>query len=424
MAVEGSSAVYWGGTVSYNTKKGLPFLMNDAQLQRRLLDNPLTRGTWESEAELYVRTKLQATAEIATAFLEAAGTDYAIAEGGAAGPTFRQEGLTSGFSALTIARWGRDGAAEIASQALVNSKTADREGNMELFAASAAEELLRVMDEEDEEASGSFIFYPPDPVPSPVIRISPSSFPTVGGATTTTAERPAEGEGELLDRCVLLRDDAEAVAALRASEDARFVVVVDGGAEILTASSSEGRSSGSSGGSSSSAGNGGGALSLALLPAAAAEALLADGASLGDTTFLGKFRGAPLFMVDAPKEVVEAAEEKEKENAPSSSSCTTTTTTTTRVNTRTHAPLLPLAENRVALAAAALATWHRRAKHCTHCGTAVAVKSSGHMLKCGGCGAVSFPRQDPAVIAVVGSRDGRKVLLARSPRRKATPTYT
>jgi nicotinamide-nucleotide amidase len=193
MAVEGSSAVYWGGTVSYNTKKGLPFLMNDAQLQRRLLDNPLTRGTWESEAELYVRTKLQATAEIATAFLEAAGTDYAIAEGGAAGPTFRQEGLTSGFSALTIARWGRDGAAEIASQALVNSKTADREGNMELFAASAAEELLRVMDEEDEEASGSFIFYPPDPVPSPVIRISPSSFPTVGGATTTTAERPAEG---------------------------------------------------------------------------------------------------------------------------------------------------------------------------------------------------------------------------------------
>ena len=42
--------------------------------------------------------------------------------------------------------------------------------------------------------------------------------------------------------------------------------------------------------------------------------------------------------------------------------------------------------------------------------------AAGHVRQCQACGALSFPRQDPAIIVTVQSADGKSLLLARSSR--------
>ena len=69
--------------------------------------------------------------------------------------------------------------------------------------------------------------------------------------------------------------------------------------------------------------------------------------------------------------------------------------------------------------ARALIYWHRRHRHCGDCGSPNAILQGGHMLECtnGACRARTFPRTDPAVIALVEFVDGAEpcCLLGRSP---------
>ena len=182
MGVEGSSAVYYGGTVAYNTRRCKPLLLDDDALHASLVEPAIApKANAESAGDYYKRTKAHWTARTAVAYCEAMGTDYAVAEGGAAGPTFRPDGLDRGFSALAVAARDGDGGVGVVRTALVESPHAKRGANMELFATAAARELL--------------------------------------GAVTA---------GEGLDRKVELRTDGAAVDARRASGDARFVVCARG----------------------------------------------------------------------------------------------------------------------------------------------------------------------------------------------------
>jgi NAD+ diphosphatase len=220
-----------------------------------------------------------------------------------------------------------------------------------------------------------------------------SSFPFTSGTVTiqqgeqTAADavvapaKVCDKDRSGFDRCVTLRDQTDAVATLFSSSQARFILVM--GMDLMCQPAS---------GSSN--------LSLGLLNRQDAEELA--GSPLEDAAtaiFLGKLDGAPLFVFDLPKaESWLPAPGLELMNA------------------RTHAPLLSTKENAVALAACAVTTWHRRSKFCAGCGGKTVVGSSGHMQKCEECGTVSFPRQDPAVITVVSSRDRSQLLLANSPR--------
>jgi NAD+ diphosphatase len=85
-------------------------------------------------------------------------------------------------------------------------------------------------------------------------------------------------------------------------------------------------------------------------------------------------------------------------------------------NTRFVGPLLSPIECEQVLYATALAEWQRRSAHCPRCGAGTALDAAGHSRTCGGCGSTSWPRQDPSIIVAVSSRDGRRILLARSPR--------
>jgi NAD+ diphosphatase len=59
----------------------------------------------------------------------------------------------------------------------------------------------------------------------------------------------------------------------------------------------------------------------------------------------------------------------------------------------------------------ALLGWHRRHRFCANCGALTVVAEAGGSRRCPRCGALHFPRTDPAVIVLV-EHDGR-VLLGR-----------
>jgi len=101
MAVPGSSAVYFGGSVSYNTKKARKLLLDDEEMHAALVAGVEPKDG-ENEADQYIRSKHDWTARTAVAFCEALETDYAISEGGAVGPTFRKGALVPSAHGRTL----------------------------------------------------------------------------------------------------------------------------------------------------------------------------------------------------------------------------------------------------------------------------------------------------------------------------------
>ena len=86
------------------------------------------------------------------------------------------------------------------------------------------------------------------------------------------------------------------------------------------------------------------------------------------------------------------------------------------VNTRTGAPLLPKLENELALHFTAYANWQRKSLFCPLDGGKQSLIHGGTAQQCTSCNTQSWPRQDPSMIASITSRDGQRILLARSKR--------
>jgi NAD+ diphosphatase len=192
MAVPGSSAVFYGGSVAYNTKRAQKLLLDDPDLHRELIQ-PMDQIEGESEGDKYIRSKLKWTAKTAVAFCEQMDVDYAIAEGGAAGPTFRPQGLDKGFAVVAIA--GRDdkGNARVLAQSVIRSTHANRQDNMRLFADAAAKLAAE----------------------------------TIGIAEEKIDEEKSEkaASSVWLDRATTLRSDKKAIEALESRKDAKHVVL-------------------------------------------------------------------------------------------------------------------------------------------------------------------------------------------------------
>jgi NAD+ diphosphatase len=73
--------------------------------------------------------------------------------------------------------------------------------------------------------------------------------------------------------------------------------------------------------------------------------------------------------------------------------------------------VLSQSEGGLAAYLVALLNWHRRHPHCSVCGALTAIGEGGLSRCCPACGAIHFPRTDPAVIVLVS--DGDRVLLGR-----------
>lgn len=80
---------------------------------------------------------------------------------------------------------------------------------------------------------------------------------------------------------------------------------------------------------------------------------------------------------------------------------------------RTIGPLLPEKDAALLAYARGLFNWHRGHRFCGACGAGTESRHAGHQRQCSNsaCGAVHFPRTDPAVIMLV--TDGERIVLGR-----------
>ena len=78
---------------------------------------------------------------------------------------------------------------------------------------------------------------------------------------------------------------------------------------------------------------------------------------------------------------------------------------------RELAPLVPREEGALLAYTIGLISWHRRHRFCGQCGSPTTVAQSGHVRECEACGAMHFPRTDPAVIMLV--TEGEHCLVGR-----------
>ena len=378
LAQPGASSVYIGGSVLYNTKKGgKSLLFNDDKLYQSL--TKVDKINCQND---YIQSKFDWTAKTSVAFCKALGTDYAIAEGGAAGPTFRFDDMKSGFSVLSIAgkkkKDGVDGGEvfRVLKQTLVHSTHADREQNMRLFADAAANLLMDVMEEEKDEDGD------------------------VEQETKVKTENKKEGEKEsiefskvILDRATKLRSDEHTLAKLKKSSTAKYILVQKG--DILLRSPTE----------------------LAMLSYEEVRPHLKN-----NVTFLGLLSDeskTPMFGIDL-------FDDDNDNNINSNQNETNSNSSSTSLgelgegcyfdDTRTSAPLLPPLQNELALHIMAYANWQRNSRFCTSCGSPLTLIHAGTAQQCTGCQKLSWPRQDPSMIASITSRCGERILLARSKR--------
>jgi len=355
----GASAVFSGGTVSYNTKNALPVLLNDKPLHDKLTAISLAaagqHANESEEEQKYVRSKVEHTKAAALAYCKQMGTDFAIAESGASGPTFKPKGLAKGFAAIAVAkRCGVSGEVSIAKQVLVRSSHNDRQGNMRMFADAAAKLALEAVQEG-----------------------TPKELACAAAPTPSN-----DGVGYHFDRATKLRADANELLVL--SKDAKYVVLRGGGSLF------------------------GDGWELRFLSLDEVRSIENASGAKAEKTFLGILDGKQAFfsadLVGGNDESIGDALAKDGDGGSHFQ------------DTRTGAPLLSPLDNELALHATALSQWQRRSQFCALCGAPTALVHGGTCMKCSSCGAMSWPRQDPSMIAAITSRDGEHILLAHSQR--------
>ncbi len=357
LAQPGASSVYFGGSVLYNTKKGKKMLFSNEELHSSLMNVEIT------DKESYIQSKVDWTAKTSVAFCKELNTDYAIAEGGAAGPTFRFDDMDSGFAVLAIA--GRKGNhrmdnkdvdgqdIQVLKQKVIHSRHSDREKNMKLFADAAAHLMLEVINEGN--SNGDILC---DKEIVSELQDSDSFF--------------------TFDRATKLRTDEKTLSEMEKSPQARYVLVKGG--DILVHSATK----------------------LAML-SYDDVAHLKNNQSNNRQTFLGLLKvdesKIPVFGIDI-------LDEKYIDTFEGFSF----------VNARTGAPLLPSIENELTLHMMAYANWQRKSCFCTSCGAPLTLIHAGTAQQCTSCNVMSWPRQDPSMIASITSRCKERILLARSKR--------
>lgn len=340
MAQSGASSVFYGGSIVYSTKKGKSLLLNDEKLHKSLM---LSQSSTKSKDE-YIRSKFDWTAKTSVAFCKALDTDYAIAEGGASGPTFGPSDLHTGFAVLSIAgKDPSDNVVKVLKQKLVHSTHNNRQSNMAFFADEASKLLAKVVDGENDNHDHHNDFH-------------------------------KDKSHMVLDRATSLRSNAEGLKQMETR--AKYVIMKKN--EMLIRSSTE----------------------LALLSYNDILPIKQKKCNF-QLTFLGVLSDeakTPIFGIDMLDDKISLFDGY------------------IYADTRTTAPLLTPLQNELALHMMAYANWQRKSSYCPSCGGLLKLLHGGTTQQCTSCQTLSWPRQDPSMIASITSRCGQRILLARSKR--------
>lgn len=91
---------------------------------------------------------------------------------------------------------------------------------------------------------------------------------------------------------------------------------------------------------------------------------------------------------------------------------------------RAAARVLPARQAAILAHARGLLHWRARNRFCASCGQATVPRHAGNATQCPSCATQHFPRTDPAVIMLVTSGDGERVLLGHSQRFPTSTMYS
>ena len=180
--------------------------------------------------------------------------------------------------------------------------------------------------------------------------------------------------GPYIDRRSEAREDAAALAAIRADANTRYVLSV-GGQQLLQATESDGSAR------------------VAFL---SRESPIVDRADAAELVLLGQFQDAWCMLIDLPADSPVTLPEE-----------------TALAELRPLAALLPAPESALLAYARGLSLWRSRQRFCGVCGNPTRPIRGGHVLRCSlPLGPHDFfPRIDPAIIVLVNTAD--RALLGR-----------
>jgi NAD+ diphosphatase len=199
--------------------------------------------------------------------------------------------------------------------------------------------------------------------------------------TLILSSRPNVYAGSPLDRAAHLRDDAAWVEAALVAPDSLFVPVWR--ARSLVRGVDAGQPE------------------AVFVTAEAAAALRQDADPHANPwSFLGLYRGTPLFAIDL------STDDEPLPRLPPDLGAF--------ADLRSVGPLLPAGEASILAHARGLMHWRVKHRFCGICGARCVALSAGHVMLCTGCNTQHFPRTDPAVIMLV--HRGDNVLLGHSQR--------
>lgn len=385
LAQPGASKVYVGGTIAYNTKASQKLLLNDNILYNSLLEQVPKEElngdavSSQSEADVYIQSKLHWTALTSIAYCKQMNTDYAIAEGGATGPTFRPNDMKTGFSVIAIAgRDPLDGSVSLLKQQVIHSTHSNRQFNMKLFANTAADIATSIIEDNTviEDSNNDHHHH--------------HHIDNHDKSTSTSFQSATNNKALQWDRATHLRTKKDELDTLQLVAQ---YVILQGSTQILIHKNNNHNNLN---------------FELAFLDQTQLDIEFGGSCDKYQKTFLGMKKDdndlyeTPIFGIDIPKN---------DNNILSSNSMYTF------VDTRTTAPLFTSLDNEIALHITGIKQWQKRTKFCSSCGSgSIEFVDGGTRALCNNCNATSYPRQDPSIIVLISSRDQQRVLLARSPR--------
>ena len=481
----GASQCYIGSSVIYNTVKCQPLVLTSlnrqttqttssapsslSQLFRDQL-SPADRHTFFptienddhfEEVQKYIESKIQWTAQMAVQYCTAANTDYAVAEGGAVGPTFRPSHLHHGFSVICLAGRRRqqphgstssnnnhhdsDDTVSILRQEIVfsslPSSLTSRIQNMYTFAQTAAEICHEVVLERSHEdiisddnnnnnsgGSSSSCTDRTDPV------ISTLSPPPPFAAATPPAVTFDRSAPQVRSNSTRLEE------LWSTNPNTKFLLLYKNKMLIRTHPKNQ-------------------AIELAYQSRAQLQEHYLEMdisffdrcqkvlSRMGAISFLGRLEGPPsspqmleassdtaVFAIDVATifqsttpVVPHAPPPQEEEEERFIEMITAADDELSFVDTRSTLPLLfNQNDQEVVLYGTALMEWKRRNKFCSSCGHhELSYRENGGTVgKCLECQTKFWPRQDPSMIVLIVSRDRQRVLLANHARHQHKKIYT
>jgi NADH pyrophosphatase NudC (nudix superfamily)/nicotinamide mononucleotide (NMN) deamidase PncC len=489
----GASSVYYGSSIVYNTKQCKALLLNNDTLYESLIHQKIHKNNNTNDTLLmnstgtsskynkdlllydgtnvdiinalqdetvreYIQSKIYWTTQTAIQYCTTLQTDYAIAEGGAVGPTFNYHPLHTGFTVVTIAGRRRklqqpqqvhtidsndndsNNEVVVLRQEVVYSNHSNRIQNMYSFAQTAAGICTSVIQEQQQQQQQEQHQNDNNNIDSH----DNHETAITNSQQLSSHHHPDSSMRYKFDRASHLRTNHSTLQYLQhVSEHTKFIILYKKQILININTTNHNHQSDTTISSNSNSYN-----SVAYLNRNELQQLFnihiistdkKNVDRISSTSFLGILQQQAQEQEQQSDVELSIPQQREKDMIESvfvidlhpeyykDNESLNTLETYTFVDTRSTLPLLQQhsIDIEIILYGTALVEWKRTMRYCNKCGSStIEYIDGGTVGQCQSCNMKFWPRQDPSIIVLIVSRNRQRVLLANHVRHLHKKIYT